>query len=233
MSRPKGFRVSEETKEKIRLRLIGKNKGHIPPNKGKTYEESYGIEKAQQLKINHSLKIKGKKQPPEVVEKRIKHQRGKHHSKEWREAIGKSHKGKIRDDETKRKISLKIRTQRMRELESSGKLHLASFNLTSCKFFDILDSFLNTLGRYGTATGEYYIKDLGYFLDYINFDLKFIVEWDEKYHYSALGQLREKDIIRQRAIMNYFPDFKFIRIKESETAKFSFNEISRALSHWI
>jgi DNA mismatch endonuclease (patch repair protein) len=34
-------------------------KGYIPHNKHKTYEESYGVEKAEQLKQEHSEKVKG------------------------------------------------------------------------------------------------------------------------------------------------------------------------------
>jgi len=59
--------------------------------------------------------------------------------------------------------------------------------------------------------GEYHIRKLGYFLDYINFYKKIIIEWDESYHFDEEGKLREKDVIRQKEIQKVFPDFKFIR----------------------
>ena len=60
--------------------------------------------------------------------------------------------------------------------------------------------------------GEYHIKELGYFPDYINFDLKVIMEWDEKRHFDENGNLKKEDLVRQKEITNHFPDFEFIRI---------------------
>lgn len=69
----KGRKLSPETIEKIRILNTGKKrsektkqkiseagKGRPAWNKGKTYEEMYGIEKALILKKNHSKKLKGK-----------------------------------------------------------------------------------------------------------------------------------------------------------------------------
>ena len=47
--------------------------------------------------------------------------------------------------------------------------------------------------------------------DYINHDLKLIIEYDEKYH----ERQKEKDIKRQEEIEKHLSDYKFYRIKES------------------
>ena len=54
-----GKKRSEETKKKISKSNKGKCSGRVPWNKGKTYEELYGKEKAKELKRNHSDFLKG------------------------------------------------------------------------------------------------------------------------------------------------------------------------------
>jgi group I intron endonuclease len=70
---------------------------HLGKNKGKTYEEMHGIEKAKELKINMSICRKGKKLGPqskEVIEKRANSNRGKKRSDETKRNISNSLKGK-------------------------------------------------------------------------------------------------------------------------------------------
>lgn len=71
-----------------------------------------------------------------------------------------------------------------------------------------------TNGQHARNGGEYYIKELGYWLDYINHDLKLIIEYDEKKHFDVNGNLLEKDVIRQKEIEDYFNEYKFLRIKD-------------------
>jgi len=73
----------------------------------------------------------------------------------------------------------------------------------------------NTKGIYAMyGGGEYEIPNIWYFPDYINFDLKLIIECDEKRHFDENGNLLEKDIQRQKEIQEHFPDFTFRRIEE-------------------
>lgn len=87
------------------------------------------------------------------------------------------------------------------------------YNLKACECFKQFDIDNNTTGQYATNGGEFYIEELGYWIDYINHDLKLIIEWDEKKHFKN-GQLREKDIIRQQKIQELYPNYEFKRIKE-------------------
>lgn len=95
------------------------------------------------------------------------------------------------------------------------KLHSNKYNKFAVKVFSRFDINNNTNGLYGT--NEFFIKEYKYFLDYINFDLKLIMEWDEKYHKNSIQ--KEKDIIRENNIKEMFSDFTIKRIDEKEVIK--------------
>jgi hypothetical protein len=59
--------------------------------------------------------------------------------------------------------------------------------------------------------GEYYIKELGYFLDAYDVEKNVVLEIDESHHYKN-GKLREADINRQTEIEEFLK-CKFIRKK--------------------
>lgn len=111
----------------------------------------------------------------------------------------------------------KQRIARITQIERNYGQCWPNYNPKACEFFKSYDEQNNTKGHYAVyGGGEHYIKELGYFLDYINFGLNLIMEFDEPKHYDENGNLKDKDIIRQKEIQEYFPDFKFERIKEVE-----------------
>ncbi len=111
----------------------------------------------------------------------------------------------------------KIRRSRIRHIENNFGIAIPSYNLNSCEYFKSFDIENNTQGRYAVyGNGEHYIEELGYFPDYINFDLKLIIEWDEEHHFDENGNLCERDIQRQQEIQELYPDFEFRRIREKE-----------------
>ncbi len=59
--------------------------------------------------------------------------------------------------------------------------------------------------------GEFYIKELGYFVDGYSPSKNIVIEYDEKHHFDHNGDLRLRDIIRQREIENHL-NCKFVRI---------------------
>jgi hypothetical protein len=61
--------------------------------------------------------------------------------------------------------------------------------------------------------GEYYIKDLGYWVDGYDEENNTVYEWDEEYHHYVNGELSEKDIKRQLEIEEFLK-CRFIRIRE-------------------
>ncbi len=89
-------------------------------------------------------------------------------------------------------------------------------NLIATKFFRKFDKDFRTKGHYADPeNGKKEFRVIGYSLDYINFDLKMIIEWDEESHYRK-GFLKKKDAERQQEIQEHFPDFRFVRIRQKE-----------------
>lgn len=88
-----------------------------------------------------------------------------------------------------------------------------NYNVSACNYFRDFDSKLNTEGRHAEAGGETRIGD--YFVDYINHELKLIIEWDEYQHFLG-GKLRKEDADRQQMIQERLPDYRFVRIKQDD-----------------
>jgi hypothetical protein len=63
--------------------------------------------------------------------------------------------------------------------------------------------------------GEYYIKELGYFVDGYSKEKNIVIEYDEKHHFDENGQLKQKDLIRQFEIEKLL-SCNFIRVKHNE-----------------
>jgi hypothetical protein len=110
-------------------------------------------------------------------------------------------------DETKRKL----RIAQINYLKRTSGI-LPMYNLKACKFFEKFDKNNNTNGQFATNGGEYYFSTLGYWVDYINHQKKIIIEWNERKHYKY-GKLRQRDVRREKEILNILPDFVFIQLK--------------------
>jgi hypothetical protein len=59
--------------------------------------------------------------------------------------------------------------------------------------------------------GEYYIKELGYWLDAYDKCKNIAVEYDEKWH----NRIRDKDLRRQKEIIEFINPSEFWRYDES------------------
>lgn len=153
---------------------------------------------------------------------------GKVRSLDTKKKMSKSHKGisspikgKNLSAEHARNIKIAInrpevvakkRIAMIEYLQLKGIVY-PNFNLAGCEYFKKFDEEHNTRGEYATNGGEHLIKELGYWVDYFNSDLRLIMEWDEPRHYYADGSLRKKDIVRQQNIEKFLADYKFIRIR--------------------
>ncbi len=221
---------------------LNKSLGHMgvePFNKNKTYEEIYG-NNAQEMR----QKCKSKRTPkPDVklicaycsCEYYIKYKnrnKSKYCSPKCassarigikpyeaseitREKMSKAKKGKIRkqsQEEIKNRRILFY--NKMQQRLNMGLQIIPNWNPKACDYFENFDKQNNTRGQHARNGGEFYIKELGYWVDYINHDLKLIMEYDEQKHFDTNGDLRKKDLIRQQEIQEVFPDYEFKRIKE-------------------
>lgn len=179
---------------------------NIPWNKGKT--NVYSKEALEKMK-KAIISKETRKKMSEANKGRAPWNKGKTnvYSKEIKEKISNSLKGKKHSKETKRKMRL----SHIKYIKKNYGTPFPNYNKTACEYFKKFDEENNTQGRYAVyGDGEYFIEELGYWPDYINFDLKLIIEWDEKYHKKQ----KEKDIQRQKEIQELYPDFEFMRITE-------------------
>ena len=183
-------------------------------NKGKTKETDKRV-KVYTKKVTETARKQFK-------EGRVGNRKGVKLSKETIEKMKVSLKGRVSprkgvklSEETKLLIGKASRLAVIQRKMLNNGVSFPNYNKKACEFFKCFDEKNCTKGRYAVyGNGEYHIKDLGYWTDYINFDLKLIMEYDESHHYDTNDSLREQDIQRQEEIQELFPDFKFERIKE-------------------
>lgn len=191
-------------------------KGYIPWNKGKkmpseacekiskSLREQHRSGQRKLAYINMSKSLMGHPVSKETLKKLSESHKGQ---RAWNKGI----KGAIKHtDESKRKLRL----ARIKSIELNNGQCWPNYNPRACEFFKSFDEQYNTKGRYAIhGDGEYLIEELGYFPDYINFNLKLIMEYDEPHHYDKKGNLKNKDKVRQQKIEEYYPDFEFRRVK--------------------
>lgn len=210
--------------EKRRLLCSMISKGKIP-----TFEVRNKIRKT----------LLGRKHSEEHKRKNRDAQKKVFHYKEWGDAISKALMGKTLSEAHCRAISLgkigvsyekifgaekaievrkKQRIATSRYVEFNNNIKFPAYNKVSCEYFKFycLENSI-TDARYAVyGGGEYLVQELGYWLDFISFDKKLIIEWDEDHHYNFDGSLCEKDVRRQEELMSLYPDFIFVRIKHED-----------------
>lgn len=215
--------------QKCGKRLAKKNKGglckdcyvRIPWNKGKP-----GSQEANGMR--------GKKHKKESIEKMKENMRDIHgennpmynhiHSKDAKEKMSKARAGKAtipeHSDETKRKM----RISAIKYLEETVGIS-PRYNKFACKFFDYLNNKYNLKGQHAENGGEYFIKDLGYWLDYIDFENKIIIENNEKSHYKPKRIKKTK--LKEKELRNYFKDFDIIITNIPRTKDYDSKRVNR------
>ena len=118
------------------------------------------------------------------------------------------HYGHTHSDETKRK-------QRIRRLQSLNQKRpcYPGYNKTACMRIEEYGQKHGYNFQHAENEGEYFIEQLGYFVDGYDKEKNVVIEYDEKHHFDKHGRLKQKDCIRQREIEEYLK-CKFIRINE-------------------
>jgi len=131
---------------------------------------------------------------------------------EYKKNMSETLKGRIFSTEHKRKLRLKA-IEKANERLDNGYQIVPNFNKTSCELFDRIMVEKNIHIQHAMNGGEYYIKELGYWVDGYDEENNIVYEYDEEHHFDKNGNLQEKDIIRQQEIENLLK-CKFIRIKK-------------------
>jgi len=126
--------------------------------------------------------------------------------------------GKKHTKETKKKQ----RISTIRYLNKTKGQLSPRYNINSISIIEKIGKNHSYNFQHAENGGEYYIDDLGYFLDAYDSDKNVVLEIDEKHHYDINGNLKEKDVIRQQNITEYFNNIghkntcKFIRFRYKE-----------------
>lgn len=96
---------------------------------------------------------------------------------------------------------LKMRLNKIEKLKGvwGNGVH-PNYTPISCEYFEWLNKWNGWNGQYATNGGEYFVKDLGYWVDYYEPKENIVIEWDDPKHYDRYGNLRSKDIIRMDEI---------------------------------
>lgn len=207
--------MSEESKKNVEENFF--KKGERPKNadfrKGKTYIEIYGVEKAEEL-INNIKNRKLTKEHKENISSGILN------SEKWKQSFTDERAKKISDalKGKKRNISDEtMKKMRLRFARNNDKF-VPTYNKNACLILNELALKTNTIIQHAENGGEYYIEDLGYWIDGYDVINNIVYEIDEPFHYDKNGYLKEKDIKRQLEIENLL-NCKFIRIKINKENK--------------
>ena len=116
--------------------------------------------------------------------------------------------------DSKRKMRISF-IDRISNARNNGFQISPNYNKNACKYFENLMKLNNCQIQHAMNGGEYYIKELGYFVDGYDKKNNIVYEWDENRHYDKFGNLNSKDVIRENEIKSKL-NCKVIRIKESD-----------------
>jgi len=108
--------------------------------------------------------------------------------------------------------NIKKRLSHIKRIEKNklnGYQLTPNFNPKACKIFNNISEKNNIHIQHAMNGGEYYLKELGYWVDGYDKENNTVYEFDEKHHKYQ----KEKDLVREQEIINLLK-CKFIRIKE-------------------
>lgn len=137
---------------------------------------------------------------------------GKTHTEETRKKLSSINKGKTLSEETKKKISegnkgksytsetlQKLRVSTLNRLEKTIGQISPRYNPTACR---VIEEYGNIHGynfQHAENGGEFYIKELGYWVDGYDKEKNTVIEYYEKFHNNQ----NERDLRRQKEIVEH------------------------------
>lgn len=152
--------------------------------------------------IRRILKSKGINiEPTKKVQKksRFKLMQHKKHSGENNPFYGKSHT---------KEVKTKMRKSAIKRLKNRKGQINPNYNSNACKIIEEYGMKFGCKFKHAENGGEYFINELGYWVDGYNKENNIVIEVYESYHYQG-GSLREKDKQREEEIKDFL-DCRFI-----------------------
>jgi len=107
---------------------------------------------------------------------------------------------------------LKMRTSTLDYIHNNSGQVVPRYNKKSISIIENFSKNNEFNFLHAENGGEFYIKELGYFLDAYDPINNVVLEIDEIHHYDKNGNLKDKDVIRQKEIESYL-GCKFYRLK--------------------
>jgi hypothetical protein len=111
-------------------------------------------------------------------------------------------------------MARKVRIATIKRIEKNklnGNQLVPNFNPNACKIIDEYGKRNEYNFQHAMNGGEFYIKELGYWVDGYDKENNIVLEIDEKQHFDKNGKLKPKDIKRMNEIKKFL-GCKFIRI---------------------
>jgi hypothetical protein len=129
---------------------------------------------------------------------------------QYRQRRATSNKNQIRTNETRTKMRLSYIAYLEQRLNNGGQLS-PNYNVNS---IPIIEGYAHEYGyniQHAENGGEYYISELGYWVDGYDSINNVVIEYDEAHHFNNDGSYIERDVRRQSEIQSLLK-CKFIRI---------------------
>lgn len=218
-----GEQKAKEISEKSRISNTGKKRSLETCKNISKSHIGKKLSKEHKIKISNGLKgkmkgisyieIHGEEKAKEICEKISKSKKGRSLSEKHKYKISLGGKGRKHSNEFKER-------QRQYAIEriENNKGYSANYNPDAIPIFQEFKKMHNLTNCYFARNPhEWHVKGTTYSLDFIDFDLKLIIEVDEKHHEKPIQ--KAKDEIRENKIKELFPDFIFLRFKEKEMNK--------------
>lgn len=136
-------------------------------------------------------------------------------TQEYRSKMSESLKGRVFTDEHKKNLRLSTIEYINKKLILSGGKIVPHFNIFACKLFDDIALLTNTNIQHALNGGEYFIADLGYWVDGFDKENNIVYEYYEKEHQKKT----QKDTQREFEIKEKL-NCKFIIIHEGKEEEF-------------
>ena len=127
--------------------------------------------------------------------------------------------GKKRNDEDKTKMRLSAIKRVKNKIMDNNQI-FPNYNKESIFY---LEKYANENGykiKHAENGGEFYIKELGYWVDAYDFEKNIVIEFDEKHHNKKRQII--KDMYRQNLIINHLK-CSFVRLNENGEEKLNIN----------
>lgn len=109
-------------------------------------------------------------------------------------------------------VKKKMRLGQIKRLQEQGILERPMYNPNACNYIDNINKQMGWKLQHAENGGEYYLRDLGYWVDGYDKQRNIVLEYDERQHYVG-GNLKPKDILRMNEIKNHL-SCKFYRYRE-------------------